>query len=152
MLTQLDVVRQSNVGNQVYEKAQRLFNAALLRGNLLVAINGLLGRRSGLKALPGFASFRSAYSRGLVTVPIRRIIGSENRSLDYDRHFHPLNERARARWLNIALSLLKERALPPIELIEVDGFYYLRDGHHRVSVATTLGQMEIEAFVTVWER
>ncbi len=152
MFTQLNVVRQTNVGSQVYEKAQRLFNAALLRGNLLMAINGLLGRRSGLKALPGFGGYCSAYSRGLVTVPIRRIIGSENRIRDYDRHFHPLNEHARARWLNVALTLLRERALPPVELIEADGFYYIRDGHHRVSVASALGQMDVEAFVTVWER
>lgn len=152
MLTQFDVLRQSNVNTRLNEKAQRLFNAALLRGNLLVAINGLLGRRSSLKMLPGFASFRCAYSRGLKIVPIRRVIGSENRSLDYDRYFHPLNERTRTRWMNIALSLLRERVLPPVDLIEVDGFYYIRDGHHRVSVATALGQMEIEAFITVWER
>lgn len=134
------------------DEARQQFNAALLRGNLLMAVNGLLGRRSGLKTLPGFAGFRRMHSRGLVTVSIGQIVGSESRSRDFDRFFHPLNERVRGRWLNVAASLLKGRWLPPVELIEVDGLYYIRDGHHRVSAAAANGQKEIEALVTVWER
>jgi hypothetical protein len=42
-------------------------------------------------------------------------------------------------------------ALPPVQLIEVNGCYFVRDGHHRVSVARMLGQLEIEAEVTVWQ-
>lgn len=152
MNMQIGTIQTTNACSVIIEKARRLFNAALLRGNLLMAVNGLLGRRSGLKALPGFAGFRSAYSRGLVTIPIRRIIGSENRCRDYDRHFHPLNEHARNRWTNISVSMLNGREMPPVEVIEVDGYYYIRDGHHRVSVQSSFGQMEIEAFVTVWER
>ncbi|GAP13837.1 protein containg ParB-like nuclease domain [Longilinea arvoryzae] len=138
--------------NRPADEARRQFNAALQRGNLFTALNGLLGRRQGLNSLPSFAEFRREYSRGLVTVPIRKIIGSENRSRDYDRFFNPLNETTRERWIRVAVSIFKGRPLPPITLIEVDGFYYLRDGHHRVSVARMNGQLEIEALVTVWER
>ncbi|TLN14028.1 hypothetical protein FDZ74_09560 [bacterium] len=152
MNMQIGTIQTTNVCSLLIEKARRVFNDALLRGNLLMAVNGLLGRRSGLKALPGFSGFRGAYSRGLVTIPIRRIVGSENRCHDYDRHFHPLNERTRVRWSNIAISILNGRELPPVELIEVDGYYYIRDGHHRISALSAFGQVEIEALVTVWER
>jgi hypothetical protein len=41
--------------------------------------------------------------------------------------------------------------LPPIKLIQVGDCYYVRDGHHRLSVARALGEQFIEAEVTVWE-
>jgi hypothetical protein len=41
--------------------------------------------------------------------------------------------------------------MPPVELIRVGDVYFVRDGHHRVSVARALGQAYIDAEVTVWE-
>jgi hypothetical protein len=152
MLTQLNVTPVHNSCCQAIDVARRQFNAALLRGNLMLAVRGLLGHRSGLRLLPGFSGFRRAYSRGMVVVPIQRIVGSESGNRDFDRFFHPLNERVRSRWIDVAASLLKGRWLPPVELIEVDGFYYIRDGHHRVSAAVANGQKDMEALVTVWER
>jgi hypothetical protein len=38
----------------------------------------------------------------------------------------------------------------PVQLIQVGAEYYVRDGHHRVSVTRALGQDTIEAEVTVW--
>jgi hypothetical protein len=40
--------------------------------------------------------------------------------------------------------------LPPVELVQVGDVYFVRDEHHRISVARTLGQLDIEAEVTVW--
>jgi len=40
--------------------------------------------------------------------------------------------------------------LPPVELVQVGDVYFVRDGHHRISVARTVGQRDIEAEVTVW--
>jgi hypothetical protein len=37
-----------------------------------------------------------------------------------------------------------------VQLIQVGGAYYVRDGHHRVSVTRALGQDSIEAEVSVW--
>lgn len=45
-------------------------------------------------------------------------------------------------------------ACPPARHVYAHRFaqrYYVRDGHHRLSVARALGQEEIEALVTVWE-
>jgi hypothetical protein len=40
--------------------------------------------------------------------------------------------------------------LPPVRLIQVGDVYFVRDGHHRISVAKALGQTEIDAVVSVW--
>ena len=39
-------------------------------------------------------------------------------------------------------------ALPPISVYRFEGRHYVRDGHHRVSVARALGQADIDAEVT----
>jgi hypothetical protein len=39
-------------------------------------------------------------------------------------------------------------ALPPVDLVKVGEIYFVRDGHHRVSVARALGLSDIDAHVT----
>jgi hypothetical protein len=41
--------------------------------------------------------------------------------------------------------------LPPVELVQVGETYFVRDGHHRVSVARAMGEGFVEAEVTVWQ-
>jgi hypothetical protein len=41
--------------------------------------------------------------------------------------------------------------LTPVELIQVGDVYFVRDGHHRISVAQAMGQKAIDAEVTVLE-
>jgi uncharacterized protein (DUF1015 family) len=38
-----------------------------------------------------------------------------------------------------------------VVLIQVGDVYFVRDGHHRISVARALGQEELEAEVTCWQ-
>ena len=45
---------------------------------------------------------------------------------------------------------LNDIPLPPVDLIKVGENYFVRDGHHRISVAHALGQEFIEAEVTEW--
>jgi hypothetical protein len=40
--------------------------------------------------------------------------------------------------------------LPPVRLIRVGDDYYVRDGHHRISVSRALCLGTITADVTVW--
>ncbi|HEX9116268.1 MAG TPA: hypothetical protein VGA61_09390 [Anaerolineae bacterium] len=88
---------------------------------------------------------------GLQTVPVARILGSEGRLRDFDWAFRPLSLRSRERWLRIALATLQGTPVPPVQLIQVGGVYFVRDGHHRISVARAWGQDFIDAEVTVWE-
>ncbi len=87
---------------------------------------------------------------GARTVAIDQIHGSESRSEDFDFFFHPLNGRSMNRWVSVALARQNGVALPPVELIKVGEEYYVRDGHHRVSVAHAFGEAFIEAEVTEW--
>lgn len=82
---------------------------------------------------------------GVVNIPLAKIVGSENRVSDFDNTFNPLNEHNRDRWINIALTRRNGASLPPVELIQVGEEYYVRDGHHRISVAKAANQTEIEA-------
>jgi hypothetical protein len=88
---------------------------------------------------------------GLRSVPIDQIRGSEGRSTDFDRNFCPLQDRTRGRWLGIAQARQAGKSLPPVLLVQVREAYFVRDGHHRISVACALGQRTIEAKVTVWQ-
>ena len=85
------------------------------------------------------------------TVSIHSIRGSEGRCGDFDAEFRPLQSYTRQRWVGIAAARYMGRAMPAVELIQMGDLYFVRDGHHRISVAKAMGQESIEAEVTVWE-
>jgi hypothetical protein len=84
-------------------------------------------------------------------VPIHQICGSEGRCEDFDSAFRPLKAHTQDRWLNVARAFLGGHSLPPVELIQIGAAYFVRDGHHRISVAAAIGQKEIDAVVTIWQ-
>jgi hypothetical protein len=135
-------------------RAANRFNAARFRGEWNQFKARLTGRAIHLKDLDkeqlGRCVKRS-YAAGLQSVAIGDIVGSENRSQDFDHDFNPLNKNLRGRWQNIASLVAQNTPLPPVELIQVDEAYYVRDGHHRISVARNIGQGYVDAEVTVLE-
>lgn len=88
---------------------------------------------------------------GLQTVPLRQIQGSEGRAEEFTRDFRPLRRHTSERWQRVATAAAQGYGLPPVSLIRFGNIYYVRDGHHRISVARARGQQAIEAQVTVWE-
>ena len=52
------------------------------------------------------------------------------------------------RWKRIDRAFHRGEALPPVSLYKVGGFYFVLDGHHRVSVARYHGVEWIDADVT----
>jgi hypothetical protein len=98
-----------------------------------------------LRASPVAAS----HYAGLKTVSIERIRGTQGKADEFDAEFNPTQERSRVRWMGIAMLKLLGRDLPPVDLVQVDDVYYVRDGHHRISVSRSMGQAFIEAEVTV---
>lgn len=85
---------------------------------------------------------------GVQVVPLDAIVGSVDRTVDFDRQFHPTSSKTRARWESIAMALRRGEALPPISLFKIGPLHFVRDGHHRVSVAKAHGLADIEAYVT----
>ncbi len=97
----------------------------------------------------GHADLQNSHYGGVHPVPIERIRGSLGKAADFDATFHPVRESSRSRWSGIALEKLRGHDLPPVDLVNVDGTYYVRDGHHRISVARSFGQAYIEAEITM---
>jgi hypothetical protein len=93
----------------------------------------------------GFISERPL---GLRVVPLESIVGTVDRARDFDRRFRPTSRRVRSRWEDIAAAMRRGEALPPVDLLKVGELYFVRDGHHRVSVAAALGRSDIDAYVT----
>lgn len=92
-------------------------------------------------------AYGSSY-RGVQTVPIDQIFGSAtNRYIDFDRAFLPVQNRTKSRWKRIDQLRMAGEELPPIQLYKLGDIYFVRDGHHRVSVAREMGQAYIEAEV-----
>lgn len=94
---------------------------------------------------------RSQHYAGTRTVPMNRIKGSEGRSGDFDCDFNPLNSRTRDRWMSIAQARAQGDTLPLVELIQLGDDYFVRDGHHRISLACAFGEAYIDAKVIVLE-
>jgi hypothetical protein len=86
--------------------------------------------------------------RGMMEIPVGRIIGSVDRGSDFDRDFRPLAPHLRDRWINIYL-LAEEAGWPAIRVLKAGEQYYVEDGHNRVSVARRIHMQAIQA--EVWE-
>jgi hypothetical protein len=85
---------------------------------------------------------------GLQVVPLDAIVGSVDRTADFDRGFRPTSPRLRSRWERIAAAQRRGESMPPVSLFKIGDLYFVRDGHHRVSVAKSLGRPDIDAYVT----
>ncbi len=135
------------------EPARALYQSHCARGTRARALSRLLGRPWRLMALDEVGRVLPTGAQrdaGVVTVPICQIQGSEGRATDFDSRFCPLAGHLRERWVGIAAARLRGRPLPPVVLVKVGGIYFVRDGHHRISVAVALGEKSIEAKVLVW--
>ncbi len=87
---------------------------------------------------------------GVKEIPVDRIVGSvapDAKTTDFDPMFLPVHRRQRDRWTRIYREMVEGEELPPIDVYNVDGRYYVIDGHHRVSVAKKLGRPTINARV-----
>ena len=87
---------------------------------------------------------------GVQEIPLDRVVGSaaaDAKAQDFDPGFLPANRRLRDRWTRIYTAMVEGDELPPIDVYKLDDYYYVIDGHHRVSVARSLGRKEINARV-----
>ena len=88
---------------------------------------------------------------GIQIVSIDSIVGSESRYRSFTRYFLPLKEDLRERWKKVVQAYYSRLNLPPVELYKVRDAYFVKDGHHRVSVARAKGIRNIEAQVYEYE-
>ncbi|WP_332664743.1 chromosome partitioning protein ParB [Aeromicrobium sp.] len=91
---------------------------------------------------------RAEHYAGTKVIPLDAIVGSVDKVRDFDRRFRPTSARSRQRWERLARASRTGEVIPPIEVYQVGDYYFVSDGHHRVSVARSLGLDLIEARVT----
>ena len=101
-------------------------------------------------SLRGF-TVTNRYALGVRSIALANIVGSVDKPSDFDQRFRPLKRHSEPRWLRVATAMMRGATLPPVELIQVGGGYYVQDGHHRISAAKALGYAYIDAVVTVWK-
>lgn len=90
---------------------------------------------------------RQGIPRGLKLIPIDQIVGSVGRYRDFSRAFLPRKTADMPRWARLDNALNRLEHIPPIEVYKVGEAYFVRDGHHRVSVARANGATQIDAYV-----
>ena len=108
------------------------------------------GQNTSLAIFPEQAPQKSPNRKlvGIQDIPVERIVGTLNRQSDFDRKFRPLKSYLRDRWINVYLSM-QNGGWQPIVVHKVGDQYYVEDGHHRISVARSLGMAYIQA--KIWE-
>lgn len=126
------------------------FNAARLQ-RFLTDVGALM--RGQQNTLLSFDEVRSAARldgqsfRGLREIPVDQIRGTVGRVGDFDASFLPVKSHLRQRWARLDAAMRRGEAVPPIEVYQLGNAYFVKDGHHRVSVARHLGWEVIRAYV-----
>jgi hypothetical protein len=92
--------------------------------------------------------FRGEYYLGVRTIRLDTVVGTVDKARDFDRRFRPASDRDRQRWEQLDLAERGGAVIPPIEVYRIGGLHFVKDGHHRVSVAMATGQEMIDADVT----
>jgi hypothetical protein len=86
---------------------------------------------------------------GLQPIRLDSIVGTVDRTDGaFDRDFRPTSTKSRERWVRSAAAMRRGEPLEPISVYRVGEAHFVRDGHHRVSVAKMAGLEVIDAFVT----
>jgi hypothetical protein len=85
---------------------------------------------------------------GVQAIGVDSIIGTVERekASAFDHRFRP-PRWSRERWTRIWLAAQRGNGLPPISVYRVGHGHFVRDGHHRVSVASALATVAIDAEV-----
>ncbi len=129
------------------------FDAARFRA-FRRAIRAILTRRArrlqSIEPVLGAAGLEGRAFGGVREIPLDQVVGSAappSKTNDFDPGFLPVNRRMRDRWTRIYQAMVEGDELPPIDVYKVGDAYYVIDGHHRVSVARSLGRPTISARV-----
>jgi hypothetical protein len=139
------------VGSGVTD-AETLYRG-LARRRRRVALTRRLRRRpvDELAYLPvdaGWAAIAQRRRLGVQAIPIDSIVGTVDRrkAVAFDRSFRP-PRWSQGRWTQMCIAARRGTPLPPISVYRAGREHFVRDGHHRVSVARALGADSIDAEV-----
>jgi hypothetical protein len=135
-------------------KAEAEFTKARARENISRIVSLLKREDDDLLSLQDVKSLlkpKAECYRGIQTVPVNLIAGSEGRYRDFNKMFLPRSYTLKKRWMSIQKAHYENKILPPVKLYELGGVYFVRDGNHRVSVAVNNKVHYIDAEITALE-
>ena len=138
---------------QAYRKALDDFHRLRSKAALERFWAGIRGESLDLMPYDEVSSKLRAVSQtniGVQQVPLENIVGSVNRTSDFDRNFRPLSDGDRSRWANVKAAMTSPytTGVPPVSLYKIGEAYFVLDGNHRISIAKEMGLDSIEAYVT----
>jgi nucleotide-binding universal stress UspA family protein len=81
-------------------------------------------------------------------IPLEAIVGSVGRYHDFTRSFLPKLQSSGQRWARVKSVSEGAAGHEPIEVYQIGGAYFVKDGNHRVSVARQSDAGTIQAYVT----
>ena len=84
---------------------------------------------------------------GLQVITLDTIVGSVDRTRDFDRSFLPATNKPRQRFERLAEAVRRGEPIDPIDVIRVGEAHFVKDGHHRVAVLRALAIPNVEARV-----
>ncbi len=84
---------------------------------------------------------------GVRPIRVEDVVGTVSRVDDFDRDFLPKRSKIQSRWRSVE-ETYPEGDFPPIVVYELDGRYFVVDGHHRVAIARQRGIEYIDAEIT----
>ena len=124
------------------------------RGRALARLAARLRRADDVNHILPFEEVGQALGRvgerrlGEQLISLDSIVGTVDRAREFDRAFRPTSARVRERWQRINLAQRRGESMPPIDVYRIGELHFVKDGHHRVSVARALGHTDINAYVT----
>lgn len=145
------IIHSMETGNLMID-AQTAFSREQRHRRREHAIGWLTRRKACLAVLEQALDAGAPAARrasGLHAIPLESIVGTAERAKTrtFDRRFRP-GSSSRGRWERLWVAGRRGAALPPISVYRLGDRHFVRDGHHRVSVARSLGMVAIDAEVT----
>ncbi len=83
--------------------------------------------------------------RGVLSVPLKLIVGSVRRYHDFDNKFRLKQHLPQERMARIRKIMRAGKPLPPVDLFQIKDEYYVLDGNHRIAAAKEFGFKDITA-------
>jgi hypothetical protein len=133
------------------QSAQRQFRQAHRRAATQTFLKRLLGRCTELWSFEeALERVRGATMgpRKLQDICLEKVVGSVGRVHDYTPEFLPKIGQDEHRWVQVSRAINGFSGVPPIEVYHLGDHYFVKDGHHRVSVLKSMGVPCTEAYVT----
>ena len=136
-----------------YIQSEAEFSRASRKGLWQSLLLRLLGRQPSLRGFEQALETLRPYCSvavGVQDISTRQIVGSLGRSQNFTAGFWPAanSKNSQERWRTIYTLAVTGAGFPPIEVYKIGSDYFVKDGHHRVSVARYLGWPTVQARVT----